>query len=490
MSAESALAVPAQRRPISALDPAGSSVFIGRVSLPSSDPVNALAARMRYACATAVDVDEVAAILEANGINDRVAAREYGVPTVFALATRVIARTVENPPTLVDRSADRRPGARRVFVDTLIRSLSYVTPLGIAFGAQSQVRHLPMLATTGTLVLGWGCGQALAYLGYRVLNDRGRTPAARVLGLGFLGILGLWLVMLAAAGVHQPRALAVAAVQLVLFAVAAVALVTNRQRAVLAWTVPCWLSTVAVAAGLGRPAVAALLTSLAVLTAVAFRPALGGHDPDVPSTPARTRWQTWRADLSRAVIFGMVGCGQAVLLILVAFRGSSTSGLPPELIPLLIGVPLTELALVWHQRRVAAARAVLENRAAFDRRLNRLSTSTVAMLAVPVVVGAGIAGAAWLGADPPGGQSVAAAVLLTAVFALCLVLAAHRRPATAAILVWWPAFLIVGGSSWAPALVRVAPSFTETLAAATMLGASLPGLVVAAFVLRDPESYR
>jgi hypothetical protein len=412
------------------------------------------------------------------------------VPTVFALATRVIARTFQNPPTIVERANDDGPGARRVVVDTLIRSMSYVTPLGIAFGAQSQVQHLPALVTTGTLVLGWGGGQALAYLGYRVLNDRGRTAAARVLAAGFLGILGAWLVVLAASGVHQPRAVVVAAVQIALFAAAAVALVTNRQRAVLAWTVPCWLSTAAIAVGLGTPAVIALLAGLTVLTVMAFRPAFGGHDPAAPSTPARARWQTWRADLGRAVIFGTVGCGQAVLLILVAFKGSTTFGVPPELIPLVIGVPLTELALVWHQRRVAASRAVLENRAAFDRRLSRLSAGTVAMLSIPVVIGAVIAGAAWLGANPPGGQSIASAVLLTAVFALCLVLAAHRRPATAAILVWWPALLIGGVSSWAPALVHVAPSFTETLAAATMLGASLPGLAVAAFVLRDPESYR
>jgi hypothetical protein len=79
---------------------------------------------------------------------------------------------------------------------------------------------------------------------------------------------------------------------------------------------------------------------------------------------------------------------------------------------------------------------------------------------------------------------------LTAIYALCLVLAAHRRAGTAATLVWWPALLVGGVSSWAPALARVAPQFTETLAVATLLGASLPGLAVAAFVLRDPESYR
>ena len=52
------------------------------------------------------------------------------------------------------------------------------------------------------------------------------------------------------------------------------------------------------------------------------------------------------------------------------------------------------------------------------------------------------------------------------------------------------ALLVVGLSSGASALVQVAPRFTETLAAVTLLGASLPGLVLAALVLRDPESYR
>jgi hypothetical protein len=472
VSAESALAVPAQRKP------PGLTTYVGRAP---ADPVAALAARMRYACATAVDVDEVAAILEANGINDRVAAREYGVPTVFALATRVVERT---EPVEVPRVPADGPSARRVFVDTLIRAAGYVTPLGIALGARSEVDDLPAVVTTGTLVLGWGCGQALAYLGYRVLSDKGRTAAARLIGLGFAALVLTWCAVLGAFGAAQPRAVIVAVVQLALFAVAAVTLVTDRQRAVLAWTVPCWLATGAIALGLGTPAVAALLVALTLLTAMAFRPVFG--------EPTGGRWRAWRTDATRSLVFGAVGFGQAILLILVAFRDAPTAVLrvPPELVPLLVGVPLTELALVWHQRRVAAARAVLEHRTAFDRRLVRLSGSTVALLAAPVVAGAGLAAAAWLGVAVPGGQSVAAAILLTAVFALCLVLCAHRRAGTAATLVWWPALLVGGVRSWAPALVHVAPQFTETLAAATLLGASLPGLVVAAFVLRDPESYR
>ncbi|MEV0134785.1 hypothetical protein AB0H83_40795 [Dactylosporangium sp. NPDC050688] len=75
-------------------------------------------------------------------------------------------------------------------------------------------------------------------------------------------------------------------------------------------------------------------------------------------------------------------------------------------------------------------------------------------------------------------------------YALCLVLAAHGRAGTAALVVWWPTLLVAGVGHWAPALVHVAPTFTETLAVATLLGAGLPGLAVAALVLRDPESYR
>jgi hypothetical protein len=464
------LLVPAQRRP------------------GSADPVAALAARMRDACATAVDVDEVAAILEASGINDRIAAAEYGAPTVFALAQHVVARThADGPPPVEPAVVVAGPGARRVVVDTLVRSAIYLAPLGIGAGAAPELRGLPALVTTGTLLLGWGGGQALAYLGYRTLSEHGaehgQVAAARLLGTAFAGLTLAWFGVLAVAGVPGPRGYAVAAAQLALFAVATVALVTNRERPVLTWTVPCWLAAGGIALGLGWPAAVGLLAALGVLVAVAFRPA-------ARTAPAPVRRRTWQADLCRALLFGVVGTGQAALLMLVVSGDASSPRVPPELVPLLIAVPLIELTLVWHQRRVAAARAVLASRAAFDRRLARVTAGTVAALAVPVGAGAGIAVATWFGARPPGGQALAAATLLTGVFALCLVLAAYRRAGTAAILVWWPALLVAGVTSWAPALVRVAPQFPQTLAVATLLGASLPGLVVAAFVLRDPESYR
>jgi hypothetical protein len=472
--------VPVQRRPID------SGRFVGRVP---TDPIAALAGRMRQACASAVDTDEVAAILEASGINDRIAADDYGVPSVFALANKLVEHKFPDAPALQERRFDDgEPSARSVVVDTMVRSVLYLTPLAMGFGAVSEVDGLPAVVTVGTLVVGWGGGQALAYLGYRALAHRGREGAARLLGAGFLGLGAVWCAVLAIAGAASARAIVVAVAQIALFSVGTVTLVTSRARAVLAATVPCWFSTGAVALGLGGRAVAALLVSLALLTGVAFWPAFWPASDK--ARPSMRRWRAWRTEVGRSLLYGAVGAGQAALLIIVAFDDTTTAHVPPALVPMLVGAPLIELTLVWHQRRIAASRRVLSDRGAFEQRLVRLSAGTLAALAAPIAGGAVIAAAVWSGALPPGAQPVGAAVLLTSVFALCLVLTAHRRAGTAATLVWWPTLLVAGVGYWAPALVHVVPQFTETLAAATLLGAALPGLVVAAFVLRDPESYR
>jgi hypothetical protein len=485
VSGDSIVVVPAQRRARpSELDRPESLRYVGRVA---TDPVAALADRMREDCLDAVDIDEIAAILEANGINDRVADREYGAPTVFALADRVVARTLDDADTQQLRPvAPPGPGAGRVVTDTLLRAVIYLTPLALGVGASAQVDGVPGLATTGTLLLGWGGGQALSYLGYRVLAERGPAAAARLLGGGFAALAGLWaLVLLGVLGrAADGRAQIVAAVQLALFAVAAVTLVTNRERVVIAAVAPCWLATTLLHHGLGGPA---LLACVAALVVVAFWPVLGRAGG--ARARERRRWRSWRYDLGYAALFGLVGTGQAALLRTVALDGIAPHRVPIAAVPLLLGVPLIELTLVWHQRRIAAARAHLADRFAFDRRLARISAGTVAVLGGPVAAGAAIAGAVWFGLLPAG-QSIAAAVLLTGVYALCLVLAAHGRAGIAAIVVWWPTLLVAGVGHWAPALVHVAPSFPETLAVATLLGAGLPGLAVAALVLRDPESYR
>ncbi|HLL68255.1 MAG TPA: hypothetical protein VK453_21440 [Micromonosporaceae bacterium] len=483
MSGESSIRVPGPRQPpVSAPHPARvtSGTGYGR-----ANRVVVLAARMRPACHNAIDADEVAAILEASGINDRVATREYGHPSVFALAAAVLEHTPPRDPAAAsaDRTAPALPAAR-VIGETLTRSALYLTPLIVGYGAAQAATGAGPLATLGTLIVGWGTGQALAYLGHGRRSRRGAPSATRRLAGGFAAVAAVWLAVLALAGTTGPRAYLVAAVQLALFAVTAAALVTGRERVVLAGAVPCWLVAAAVALGATRFSVVALLASLVLLVGVAYAPALRR---DV--APVSGRWRTRRDEYGNAVRHALVGTGQAALLAIVALRDASTM-IPPEAVPLVCAIPLIELTVIWHQWRVNAARAVLDDPALFDRRLARVTRATLTILAVPVLIGAGIAAAVWSGAAVPGGGRSAAAVLLCGLYALCLILAAHHRTVTAAVLVWWPALLIGGGGWLAPSLGAVAPSFHDSLAWGTLLGAAVPGLAVVAHVLRDPESYR
>jgi hypothetical protein len=461
------------------------TVFIGRAA---TDPVTALAVRMGPECRAAVDVDEVAALLEASGVNDRLAVREYGTPTVFALATLVLARATAGS-VADDEPVEREPAgtrhAVRALTDTVVRALLYLTPLAVGIGTASKVDGLPALAVSGTLIAGWGAGQALSYLGYRRLSDDGAAVATRLLAAGFVGLAVVWTGILMGTGTPWPVGFAVAGMQLVFFASVAVALVTGRERRVLATATLTWLTAAGVALGGGYPAMAALAASLLLLLAVAYLPGwVAGA-----GARKRVRWRAWRGDVPYALRYGAVGTGQAVLLVALGAAGVSLASVWAA-VPLLLGVPLIELTLVWHQRRIASARAALDDRAQFERRLSRVSASTAAVLAIPVAGGGLLASAAWLGKAPAGAIRLAAAVLLVAVYALCLVLAAHRRPGTAATLVWWPALLVGIAGPQAARILAVTPQFADTLAAATLLGAAAPGLVVAAQALRNPESYR
>jgi hypothetical protein len=442
------------------------------VTAVASEQVAALAAQLVGVCAGAVDVDEVAAVLEARGINDRVAEGDYGVPSVFALAAAVVAHSSTFPaPEPTVNTPTARVGA--MIVGTLTRSALYLTPTVVALGSAAEVRALPAVATTGTLAFGWGISQALAYLGYRALGDRGRAAAARTLGLGFVFVCVFWTGVLLVTRAPWPRGYLVSGVQLALFAATAAALVTGAERRVLGYALPSWAAAGAMAIGVGPVAALVLTGTVAVTLFVAYWPALA-------RSPGW--WRPKASDGVRAICYGVVGTGQALLFLLVVLTGQRVTRLPLEALPLLVGVPLTELTLLWHQRRVADGREELDDRTAYRRHLRSVSRGTLAALAVPVV-----AGAVLVAVDA---GRLAAAVELTAVYALCLLLVAHRRLGTAVILLWWPAVLIAMASQLLDRLTHVTHEFLGQVAAGTLLAMCLPALAVAAAVMRDPWSYR
>jgi hypothetical protein len=429
--------------------------------------------RMAPVCRSAVDTGEVAAYLEANGVNDRVAERDYGVTSVFSLAARLRADLAGYPtagyaPGEYDPNAvgtDRDGPARGIGV-TLVRSALYLTPAVVAVGGATRFAEVPAPAGAGALIFGWATAQALAFLGYRALGGIGAVAAARVLALGFVVSGVAWAGLLFAFGVTDPLSHAVAAGQVALFASTAVALVTGTEKRVLAAAAGVWIAAAAVYAGTGLWIVGA---AIGVLVLVAYSPATRRGD-----------WYRPRPrEVARALANGAVGAGQAVLFASVVLAGGDLLREPAAMIPLLIGVPLAELVLVWHQRRVAATRAALTDRWQYPRRLTRVSLATLGVLAVPVATGA------VLTASESG--RLAAVVLLAAVNGLCLVLVAHRRLGLAALLVWWPAVLI-------GVLYRALPGATtqlvDMLVAVVLFAVCVPALGVVAMVLKDRWSYR
>jgi hypothetical protein len=459
------------------------------VDLPGPDLMADLVHRMRPVCARAVDDDEIAAVLEANGINDRVAWRDFEVTSVFTLAAAV----------LHDSAADRRtgrPGAipgpttvaggRPPVLDTLVRAALYLTPTVVALGAAGYTGGLPTLATKGAMVFGWAVSQALAYLGYCVLGTAGRAAAVRLLGVGFAAVASGWGLLLWLHHVPWPIGYMVGGAQFALFAGTAVALVTGTERRVLRWAVPCWLfaammaGTAAAAPGVRMIAVAGLGLSLAVLCLVAYRPMTARADIGAGRVSGRPAPRQVVAALGH----GVVGAGQAVLFVLVVLTGLNPSRLPLDAIPLLLGVPVIELLLLWHQRRVAVGRATLHDRPAFARHLRRVSRGTVGALCLPVLIGAVLLGAT------AGRSRLATTVLLTAVYALGLVLATHRRLGTAALLVWWPAILIAITGPARPVWVHLGSDTAAAVSGLTLLAACLPAVAAVTLVIRDPWSYR
>jgi hypothetical protein len=411
----------------------------------------ALAVDLADACRAAVDVDEVAALLEASGVNDRVAQRAYAQPGVFALADALLRRV---PRVAEEPAPPTAPPLRPRAISTLVRAALYLTPAVLAAGVSTELSRLPVLAGPGALVAGWAGAQGLSYLGYVRLNTAGPAGAARLLMAGFGALAAVWGMVLWWIGVPWPTGYVVAGAQLALFAAVTAALVTGKELRALGGAALCWTAAAFGAGGW-------LLAALGVLLVVAYLPAWSRR-----SGIGRVGIRPVFAAGGHAVI----GAGQAVLCYVIVLAGSAGQ-VPLAAVPVIVAVPLIELTLLWHQHRITIALSVLDDPVVFRHRAARVSAGSLAVLAVPAVAGPALAGVA-----PP---RLVAAVLLAGVFALTLVLVAHRRPGPAMALVGVPTALVT--------LPAAAPMSTAIV---VLLVANMIGLPVAYQAMCDPASYR
>ncbi len=152
----------------------------------SNDPLALLSRQLNAACIQAVQPEELAAILEAEGYTDALIKARYGDQDVFACAERLFRMVPYRSPKFVWRSGD---APLQVWRD-LLRGLIYLlpalwTPTALALGWSD---HSGYGATLGLLVatlFGWGWMQSLSYIGYTKLAESA-SSAAQILRQGGL----------------------------------------------------------------------------------------------------------------------------------------------------------------------------------------------------------------------------------------------------------------------------------------------------------------
>ncbi|MGW0560967.1 hypothetical protein ACWDZ4_10085 [Streptomyces sp. NPDC003016] len=282
-------------------DPAVRRDTLPRVPRPrprwAADPFDELADRLRGPAGAAVHPDEIAAILESDGMTDDHIRLTYGREDSFALAEDLFARV---PRAYPEPDAPSGGSWRTGLVGCLLRGLVFALPglayvLGAPFlaGAAGDGRGLP----AGTDVLlagaltGWAWNQALAHRAYAWLGLGDRPAAARALLTGApAGALLGTAAAVAAAGPGEGWAAGFATAQALYQGAATALLVLGRERLLLYALAPmalgALLTLVHEVPGAGRAAL--LLGPGAAVLALAARVVLRARRSSAPR-PARSR---------------------------------------------------------------------------------------------------------------------------------------------------------------------------------------------------------
>jgi hypothetical protein len=302
------------------------------------DPVDELAERLDDFIAAAVHPDEIAALLESDGLSDDQIRERYGVKNSFALAEQLYERVERRYP---EPDGPVHDPWRVGLLGCLLRGVVFALPgFGYVLGA-------PLLAgpegdlglPAGTVPLlagalcGWTWNQGLAHRAYSWLGLGDRSAARRSLLLGApAGALLGALVALVVAGTAHPAAIAFAAGQSGYLGAATVLLVMGRERALLAALLPMAAgAAVTVVHPVPEAArLALLLASLAVVGILAllevapaakglgkggWTAALTGLLPFGALGPVVERRRTAAPRLAASLPYALFGLGSGVLVV-------------------------------------------------------------------------------------------------------------------------------------------------------------------------------
>lgn len=209
---------------------------------PAADPMDELARRLDVFIAAAVHPDEIAAILESDGMTDEYIRLTYGRHDSFALAEELYARVPRSFP-----EPEGAPDPLKVSLTAcLLRGVIFALP-GLAYllGApllEGPQDRLGLPAGTLTLLagalIGWVWDQTLSHRAYSWLGLGDRAAAGRTLlaGAPAGALLGTAAALAVPGG--PPFSYAFAAGQALYVGAATVLLVLGRERMLIAALAP------------------------------------------------------------------------------------------------------------------------------------------------------------------------------------------------------------------------------------------------------------
>ncbi|MEU9996421.1 hypothetical protein [Streptomyces sp. NPDC050848] len=434
----------------------------GSVTL-AADPLDELADRFAELAADAVHPDEIAAILESDGMTDDHIRLTYGRADSFALAEDLYARVERRHP-----EPDTTPaGPWHVGLGgCLLRGLVFALP-GLAY-----VLGAPLLGGAGTVpllagaVAGWVWNQALSHRAYTWLGLGDRAGAVRSLLLGApAGALVGSAVALAAAGPGEWPVVVFAAGQSLYLGAATVLLVLGREPALLcalaplAGAVPAFWYDLpdALRAGLPALSLAAAVTfaatvlrgggprrpgpgpAAALAARVLRRPGSGsGSRPAVAASgPGQGRPGPRRPrsgpPLLASVPYGLFGLGTGLLVLYAGGGDALVTGAGPVLALTLSMGPAEWLLHRFRRQSLAGLRTLTSARAFRRAAAGTLAHCLGAYLAVLLALAA-VTALLWPGAPTPDGAGLLGLLLVGVVLWLGLLLQAFGAVRGAAVV--------------------------------------------------------
>ncbi|MFI9834049.1 hypothetical protein ACIHIX_40905 [Streptomyces sp. NPDC051913] len=351
------------------------------------DPVDELAVRLDDFVAAAVHPDEIAALLESDGMSDDQIRERYGVKNSFALAEELYERVTRRHPE--PRTPPHDPW-RVSLLTCLLRGVVFALP-GFAY-VLGAAAPLPLLA--GALT-GWTWNQGLAHRAYTWLGLGDERAAKRSLLRGVptgvvLGALVAWL----ASGTAD-RSTAFAVGQSLYLGASTILLVRARERALLLALLPMAAGAILT---LFHPVPNAarltlLLGSLLVVTVLGLLEILPQDNAvkergELRDQPRRTRSRHTTAGppLLSSFPYALFGLATGTLVLHAALEDNLTA------VILTLGMGPAEYLL--HRLRSTAATALRSSttptafrRAATRTLLHRLTTYLLTLLALALTTG-------------------------------------------------------------------------------------------------------